>query len=164
MIVEEACHPKCRRGVIGGHGEQQLVDFGRKIGAITRRRNQTSLGIDADGNDDAAAALRAAASVANDFPARQAAVDREILPQPFRKCLPCASPCDFDRGTPAGIAQTHKSEVEVQCVDQHVDELGRDGRRFSADPHSRDRRERHEVSDRRSQPQRVSLETRLHWP
>jgi hypothetical protein len=44
-----ACHPKCRRGVIGCHGEQQLVDFARKVGAITRRGKQTDFGIDADG-------------------------------------------------------------------------------------------------------------------
>jgi hypothetical protein len=64
--------------MIGGHGEQQLVDFAGKVGAIAGRRNQTALGIDADGNDDAAAALRAVASVANDFPARQAAALGEI--------------------------------------------------------------------------------------
>ena len=72
-------------------------------------------------------------------------------------------PCDFDRGTPRRIAQTHKSEVEVQCVDQHVDKPGGDGARFSAGPHSRDGRDSHEVSDRSSQPQRVSLETHRHW-
>ena len=54
-------------------------------------------------------------------------------------------PCDFDRGTPRRIAQTHKSEVELQCVDQHVDEPGGDGARFSAGPHSRDGRDTHEV-------------------
>ena len=97
-----------------GDGEQQLVDFGRKVGAITGRGNHTALGIDADGNDDAAAALRAAANLADDFPTRQPGVDGEIFLQPFRKCLPCASPRDFDRGAPVGIAQTHKSEVEVQ--------------------------------------------------
>ena len=91
-----------------------LVNFGRKVGAITRRRNQTALGSDADGDDNAAAALRATSNVANDFPARQVAVDGEMMLQPFRKCLPCGSPRDFDRGTPVGITQTHKSEVEVQ--------------------------------------------------
>jgi hypothetical protein len=140
-----------------------LVDFGRKVGTIAGRSNYTALGIDADGNDDAAAALRAAASLADDFPTRQPAVDGEILLQPFRKCLPCASPCDFDRGTPGRIAQTHKSEVEVQCVDQHVDEPGGDGGRFSADPHSRDGRKCHEVSERCAQPQGVSLGTHWHW-
>src|SRR6267143_6029577 len=114
VIVEEACCPKCCCGMIRGHREQQLVNFGRKIGAITRRRNQTALGSDADGDDNAAAALRATSNVANDFPARQVAVDDEMMLQPFRKCLPCGSPRDFDRGTPVGITQTHKSEVEVQ--------------------------------------------------
>src|SRR6267378_3443759 len=80
-----------------------------QFGAITRRRNQTALGSDADGDDNAAAALRATSNVANDFPARQVAVDGEMMLQPFRKCLPCGSPRDFDRGTPVGITQTHKS-------------------------------------------------------
>jgi hypothetical protein len=54
VIRDEACHPKCRRGMIGRHGEQQLVDFAGKVGAITRRGNQTEPGIDADGHDNAA--------------------------------------------------------------------------------------------------------------
>ncbi len=100
--------------MIRGYGEQQLVNFGRKVRVITCRRNQTALGSDAEGDDNTAAALRAIANVANDFPARQTAIDGEMILQPFRKCLPCASPRDFNRRTPVGIAQTHKSEVEVQ--------------------------------------------------
>jgi hypothetical protein len=100
--------------MIRRYGEQQLVDFAGKVGAITRRRNQTALGIDTDGNGNAAASLRAPVGVANDFAARQAAVDGEISLQPFRKCFPCASPGDFDCVTPVGIAQAHKGEVEVQ--------------------------------------------------
>jgi hypothetical protein len=100
--------------MIRGHGEQQLVNFGRKVGVITCRRNQTALGIDADGNDNTAASLRATTNIANDFAARQAAIDSEMILQPFQKCWPCASPRDFDRGASVGIAQTHKSEVEVQ--------------------------------------------------
>src|SRR5258708_10522985 len=96
VIVDEACHPKCGGGMMGGDGEEQLVDFAGKVGAITRRRNHTALGIDVDGNDDAAASLRAAANIAYDFPARQAAVGAEVLLQPTRKCLPCASTRDFD--------------------------------------------------------------------
>src|SRR6266478_2583102 len=114
VIVDEACCPKCCCGMIRGHGEQQLVNFGGKVGAITRRRNQTAFGSDADGDDYTAAALRATGDVANDFPVRQAAVDGEMTLQPFRECLPCASPRDFDRCAPVGITQTHKSEVEVQ--------------------------------------------------
>jgi hypothetical protein len=114
VIVEEACHPKCRRGMVRRHGEQQLVDFAGKVRVMTRRCNQTALGIDADGNDNAAASLRATTDVANDFPARQAVIVGKILLQPFRKRVPCASSRDFDSGTPVGIAQTHKSEVEVQ--------------------------------------------------
>ncbi len=114
VIVEEASCPECRCGMIRGHREQQLVNLGRKGGVITRRRDQTALGIDADGDDNTAAALRTTADVANDLPVRQGAVDGEMTLQPFGKCLPCASPRDFDRGAPVGIAQTHKSEVEVQ--------------------------------------------------
>ncbi len=96
------------------YGKQQLVNLRRKLGVITCGRNQTALGSDADGDDNTAALLRATANVTNDFPARQAAIDGEMTLQPFRKCLPCASPRDFDRTAPIGIAQTHKSEVEVQ--------------------------------------------------
>ena len=114
MIVDKARHPKCGGGTIGGDGEEQLVDFVGKIGAVAHRRNHTALGINADGNDNAAPSLRAIADAANDFPTRQAAVESEILLQPFRKHWPCASARDFDRGTAVGIAQTDKSKVEVQ--------------------------------------------------
>src|SRR5205823_9881382 len=36
----DARRTKCGCRVIRGHGEQQLVDFGGKIGVITRRRDQ----------------------------------------------------------------------------------------------------------------------------
>src|SRR3984893_7433953 len=114
VIVEEACRPKRCCRMIRRHGKQQLVNLGRKLGVITCRRNQTALGSDADGDDNTAALLRATANVANDFPVRQAAVEGEMTLQPFRECLPCASPRDFDRGAPVGITQTHKNEVEVQ--------------------------------------------------
>ena len=78
-------------GMMGGDEEQQLVDFVGKIGAVAHRRNHTALGINADGNDNAATSLRAIADVANNFPTRQAAVLGEIVLQPFRKCRPCAS-------------------------------------------------------------------------
>ena len=113
MIVDEAGHPKCRRGVISRHGEQQLVDFARKVGTIARRRDQTAFGIDADGNDNAATFLRAIADVANDLPARQAAALGEVVLQPFRKSRPCAALRDLDRGLRAGIAQAHKGEVKA---------------------------------------------------
>jgi hypothetical protein len=35
--VDQAGRPKCRCGMIGGHGEQQLIDFGRKLGTIRGR-------------------------------------------------------------------------------------------------------------------------------
>ena len=114
VIVEEAGRPKCRCGMIRRHGKQQLVNLGRKVSVITCRRDQAALGIDADGDDNTPALLRATANVAHDFPARQAAIDGEMILQPFGKCLPCAAQRDFNRRTPVGIAQTHKSEVEVQ--------------------------------------------------
>jgi hypothetical protein len=100
--------------MIGGDGEEQLVDFAGKIGAIACRCNNTAFGVDANRNDNAAASLRAPAGFVNDFPVRQAAVDSEILMQPFRKCMPGAALRDFDRGTPVRIAEAHKSEVEEQ--------------------------------------------------
>src|SRR5260370_7445173 len=62
-----ACRTKCGSSMIGGHGEQHLVNFGRKVGAITRRSNQTALGIDANGDYNPAALLCATANVANDL-------------------------------------------------------------------------------------------------
>src|SRR6202030_3008041 len=102
------------------------------------------LGIDADGNDNTAASLRATTNIANDFAARQAAVDSEMILQPFQKCWPCASPRDFDRGASVGIAQTHKSEVEVQCIARPVGGPGGDGGRFSSAPRRRDGRQCYE--------------------
>src|SRR5271169_3983705 len=99
-----ACRTKCGSGMIRRYGEQQLVNFGRKVGVIACRRNKTALGIDPDGDHNTTAVLRAIADLANDFPLRQAAVDGEMRLQPFRKCLPCASSCDFDRGPPVRIA------------------------------------------------------------
>jgi hypothetical protein len=61
VILDEVCHPKCRRSVISRHGEQQLVDLAGKVAAITRRANQTEPGIDADGHDNAASRPRAMA-------------------------------------------------------------------------------------------------------
>ena len=113
VSVEEPSRPKCRCGMIR-HRKQQLVSLGRKVGAITCRRDQTALGVDADGDDNTATLLRAIANIANDFPVRQAVIDGEMTLQPFRKGWPCVSPRDFDRGAPVGVTQTHKSEVEVQ--------------------------------------------------
>jgi hypothetical protein len=39
VSVDEACRPKRRCGMICGYGEQQLVNFRRKVGAITGRRS-----------------------------------------------------------------------------------------------------------------------------
>ena len=105
---------KRRCGVICRYGEQQLVNFAGKGGVIARRRNQASLGSNADRNDNTAALLRAGTNVADDFTVRYVAIDGEMRLQPFRECLPRASPRDFDRRTPAWITQTHKGEVEVQ--------------------------------------------------
>src|SRR5258708_37981789 len=109
-----ACRTKCRCGLIRGYGEQQLVHFVGKVGVITRCCNQPPLCSDADRDHNTAALLRAVADVADDFAMRQAAVGSEMALQPFRECLPCASPPDFDRSAPGRITQTHKREVEVQ--------------------------------------------------
>ena len=163
VIVDEACHPKCCCGVISRHREQQLVDFARKVRAITRSCNQASFGVDANRDDDAATSLRVTTEVANGFPARQATVVGKLLLQPFRKCRPSASSCDFNCGAPVGIAQPHKCEVETQCIDQHGKPAG-DGARPSADPGRRDGRQCYEIPDRRPQPQSISLETDRHRP
>ena len=81
---------------------------------MTRRCNQPPLGSNTDGDNDTAAFLHAIADVADDFTVRYAAIDGEMTLQPFRECWPRASPRDFDRSAPVGIAQTHKREVEVQ--------------------------------------------------
>src|ERR1700726_4735871 len=57
VLFDEASGAKRCRGMIRGHGEQQLVNFGGKVGVTTRRRNHTPLGIDADRDDNTAAVL-----------------------------------------------------------------------------------------------------------
>ena len=116
-LVDETRVLKCGRGVIRRHGKQQLVDLGGKVGAIAHRSDQTALGIDPDGNDNTAARPRAAANVGNDFLTRKLADGGEVAFEPFRKCLPCVPPRDFDCGAPVGVAQTHKSEIQVQRSD-----------------------------------------------
>jgi len=68
VSVEEASCPKGCCGMIRRYRKQQLVNLGGKVGATTRRRNQTVLGIDTDRDDNTAASLRTTANVANDFP------------------------------------------------------------------------------------------------
>jgi hypothetical protein len=114
VIVDEARHPKCRRGVIGCNGQQQSVNFAGKAGAIARRRNQTALAIKTDGNDNTATSLRAIADARNDFRARQTGVLGDIRLQPVQKRWPCVSAHDFDCGATIGIAQMNEGEVDVQ--------------------------------------------------
>jgi hypothetical protein len=66
--MQEAGALTCCCGVICRHRQQQLIDLVGKVGATARGSNQTALRMDADGNDNAAAWLRAPANVGNDFP------------------------------------------------------------------------------------------------
>jgi hypothetical protein len=147
VILDEACHPKCRRGLIGGHGEQQVVDFAGKVGAITRRGNQTNFGIDTDRKDNAATRPRAIADAWNTFAAQEATAFGEVGLQPFQKPWPRFSARNFDGGTAIGIAQTHEGAVQVQRYDQQVSKVGGDGKRFSSYPRHRDARQCHEISE-----------------
>ncbi len=84
-LMKEAGALKCCCGVICRHGQQQLVDLVGEVGATARGSNQTAPGTDTDGNDNAAARLRAPANVGNDFPIRNPADDSEVTLEPFRK-------------------------------------------------------------------------------
>ncbi len=76
----------------------------------------------------------------------------EVTVQPLRKCFPRIAARDVDGRTAVGIAQAHEREIEVQRPDQHVGKPSGDGRRFSPNPRRRDRRKRHEIPERCSQP------------
>ena len=151
-LVDETGALECRRGVIGRHREQELVRLGGKVGAIRGDRDQTAVGIDTDGHDQTTAALPIAADVGDDRLARTGADPREVTVQPFRKGFPPVASRDVDRSTAVGIAQAHERELQVQGPDEHVGQPGRDGRRLSAHPRRRDRRQRHQIPERGAQP------------
>src|SRR5882724_12084843 len=88
---------KRRRSVIGSNGKEQLVNLARKVGASARSSDQASLGIDANGNDNTAAWLRAA-KVSNDFLTRKLAEAAHVSLQPFGECFPCVPARNFDCG------------------------------------------------------------------
>jgi len=67
--VAQARVLKRPRGVIGSHGKEQLVNLAGKSARVDAADDQACLGIEANGNDDTAAWLRAA-KVSNDFPTR----------------------------------------------------------------------------------------------
>ena len=56
-LVDEGGALKCRRSVIRGQAEQELVGLRGKAHATTGRGNDTALGIDTDGNGNTAAWL-----------------------------------------------------------------------------------------------------------
>src|SRR6202158_5997440 len=143
-------------GVIGSNGKEQLVNLARKVGASGRRSDQASLGIEANGNDDTAAWLRAA-KVGNDFLTRKLADNAWVSLQPFGECFPCVPSHHFDCAAPFGIAQTHKGEIQLQRSDQHIGKPGGNDRRFSSHPRRRDCRKCHELSERRSQGESLSM-------
>ncbi|HEY4396972.1 MAG TPA: hypothetical protein VGO28_04815 [Acidimicrobiia bacterium] len=66
-LVDEARVLKRHRSVIGGGGEQQVIDVARKIGATTRRRDESALGVHSDGDHHPTVWL-CLAYVRNDFP------------------------------------------------------------------------------------------------
>ena len=76
--------------------------------------------------------------------------------QPLRKCAPRIASCGVD-GSPAGIAEAHECEVEVQRPDENVGKPGGDSRWISTDPRCRDRRKRHEVPEGPSQAANLGL-------
>jgi hypothetical protein len=66
-LVDQAGALECCRSVIRGKAKQELINLRGKVDAITGRSNQTTLGIDTDGNDNTAAWLDAAVVVENDL-------------------------------------------------------------------------------------------------
>src|SRR5207237_10529585 len=99
--------------VVGSHRKLHLLNLAGKVGASARRSDQTTLRIDANGNDKTAAWLPAA-KVRNDFLTRKLAHAAHVDLQPFGESFPRVPPRLFDCGAPFGIAQTHKSEIQVQ--------------------------------------------------
>src|SRR5712672_3467709 len=162
VILDEACHPKCRRGMIGRHGEQELVDFPGKVGAITRRANQTELGIDADGNDNAATRSRAVADAWDTFVVQERTALGEARPQPFQKRRPWFSSRSLDGGSVFRIAQPHEGGIHIQRIDQQVGKISGDGRWFSSYPRYRDARQRHEIPEQPSETENVRIGMRGH--
>src|SRR6266536_2467495 len=153
-LVDEACALKCRRSVIRGKAQKQMVNFRGKVGSIAGRGNQTALGIDTDRNDDTAAWLHAVADVRNDLRTREPAALSEMTFQPFRKRLPCPPPRDFDYARGTRIAQTNGNEIKLQQSDQSV---GKSGSRFSANPCCRDSGKRYEIPEDGSQREDLSI-------
>ena len=147
LVAQTRVLKRCR-SVVGRHGKQQLVNLAGKVGASARRSDQTTLGIDANGNDNTAAWLRAA-KVRNDFLTRKLAHAAHVDLQPFGESFPRVPPRRFDCGAPFGIAQTHKSEIQVQRSDQHIGKPGGNDRRFSPHPRRRDCRKRYQLAERR---------------
>ncbi len=156
QLVDKARVPKCCRSVIRGHGKQLLINLVGKIGAITRRSNETAFAVDTDRNYDPAARLFDPAHLGHDFLLRNVTGHSEALLQPFRKCLPSVPPHHLDGLARRGIAQTHKGEIQLQRSDQHIGEVGGNGGWFSSHPRLRDGRKREEIPDRCTQAEDLS--------
>jgi len=163
VTVDEACHPKCRRGVIGCNGEQQLIGLVGKAGAITRRRNKTTFRIDTDGNDNAVTSFWAIADGSNDSSVRQTTALGEVLLQPFQKRRYRGSSRDFDRSAAGGIAQTHEGEIHIQRYNQQIGEAGGDSRRFARYPRRWDGRQCNEIPKHPSEPDNVRTRVDKHF-
>ena len=100
--------------MIRRHRKEQLVGLGRKVGAITCDGDQTGVGIDTDGDDEAAAPLHTGADVRKDLLAPGPADGRTVTFQPLRECVPRVAPRDVDGSAAVGIAQAHEREIEAQ--------------------------------------------------
>src|SRR5260370_2915670 len=125
---------KCCRGVSRSYGKQLLINLVGEIRASGRRGNEPAFAVDTDRNHDTAAGFLAPANVTHDFLPRNLAEHSDVLLQPLRKCLPRIPPRHLDHPTACGIAQTHKSEIQLERFDQQIGEIGGNGGPFSSHP------------------------------
>src|SRR6266446_194786 len=113
-LIDEACVLKCCCGIIRSHGKQLLIDLVGKIGAITRSSNETAFAVDTNRNHDTAAGFLDPVDIGHNFLPRNLTEHSEVLLQPFLKCLPRIPPRHLDHLTPCGIAQSDKSEIQLE--------------------------------------------------
>src|SRR6202162_1092544 len=134
QLVDQECVLKCCCGIIRSHGKQLLIDLVGKIGTITRRRNKTALTVYSNRNYNTAAGFLDPANIGHDFRSRDLTEPDEAFLQPFGKSLPAVTPYHLDRLAPYRIAQTHKSEIQLERSDQQIGEVGGNGGRLSPHP------------------------------
>src|ERR1700688_3017510 len=147
QLIDKECVLKCCCGIIRSHGKQLLIDLVGKIGAITRHRNETPLAIYANGNYNSAAGFLDPTNIGHDFRPRNLNERSETLLQPFRESLPAVSRYHLDRRGPCGIAQAHKSEIQLERSNQQIGEVSGNGRRLSPYPRLWDHRKCKEIPD-----------------